>query len=148
MADDERTDDQEEPTVEVEMETAGGEVLSTTYFTSDEVQHADATQYHLHGAFAYALIVEKGPRAGMAFVLAAGKTTIGRDPECSIFLDDITVSRRHATVNVDASGISIEDRGSTNGTFVAGQSIVTSDLRAGNEIVLGKFHLLVVEGDG
>ena len=139
--------DRHEPTEEVEV---AGAVAPppTVYFTTDEVQHADTTEYHLHGAFAYALVVEKGPRAGMAFVLGRGKTTIGRDPECSIFLDDITVSRLHATVVVDPSGISIEDHGSTNGTYVGTDSIVKAELHAGDEIILGKFHLLVVEGDG
>ncbi len=125
-----------------------GRSPTISYFTPEEVQHADTTEYHLHGAFRYALVVKRGPRAGMAFVLPSGSTQVGRDAECSMFLDDITVSRHHATFHLDEQRLTVVDHGSTNGTVVNGSAVENAELVAGDELILGKFHLMVVEGDG
>ena len=102
----------------------------------------------LEGAFKFALVVERGPRAGLAFILAPGKTTIGRSTEANIFFDDVTVSRKHAVISADGDALAIEDEGSLNGTYVNGERVDSADLKPGDEVMVGKYHLVVARGDG
>lgn len=88
-----------------------------------------------------ALVVSKGPDAGERFVLAGEIVTIGRDPASDIFLNDITVSRRHARIDRTDSGFVLGDVGSLNGTYVNGERIETHHLSAGDEVQIGKFRL-------
>ncbi len=99
------------------------------------------------GAFRYALVVERGPRAGMTFVLGEGDTAVGRAEDCDIFLGDVTVSRHHVTFTVGAQGLTMRDEGSTNGTYVNLERHDSASLQPGDEVIIGKFHLVVVEGD-
>ena len=82
-----------------------------------------------------------GGRAGEIFALADSPTVIGRSPECGVFLDDVTVSRKHAVFTQDGERWKLEDQGSLNGTFVnreRADSVVLSD---GDEIQIGKYRL-------
>jgi len=99
------------------------------------------------GVEGFALVVERGPRAGMTFVLAADITTVGRHPDSDIFLDDITVSRHHCRFVVSSDTLTVEDSGSTNGTYVNGSRVDRAELQAGDEVIVGKYHLLVAAGD-
>jgi len=99
------------------------------------------------GAFGWALVVERGPRAGLSFVLGEGETTAGRDPESDIFLEDITVSRRHCKFVVEADVLRVVDMGSTNGTYVNGERRDDATLKTSDEVIVGKFHLIVARGD-
>ena len=99
------------------------------------------------GAFGWALTVETGPQAGLTYVLGPGETLVGRGGDCDIFLGDVTVSRHHAKLSVEDDALSIEDLGSTNGTYVNGSRADASDLDAGDELIVGKFHLIVARGD-
>jgi pSer/pThr/pTyr-binding forkhead associated (FHA) protein len=99
------------------------------------------------GVAGYALVVERGPRAGLTWLLEPGTTSIGRGADQDIFLDDVTVSRRHAEITV-GDGASIKDAGSTNGIYVNGERLDESRLTAGDEIMIGKYHLMLVRGDG
>jgi len=99
------------------------------------------------GSFRYALVVERGPRAGLTYVLGAGSTVAGRADGVAIFLGDVTVSRRHARFTVDDAGLRVEDLGSTNGTYVNMQRLDTAQLSPGDEVIIGKFHLVVARGD-
>jgi pSer/pThr/pTyr-binding forkhead associated (FHA) protein len=99
------------------------------------------------GAFRYALIVEEGPRAGLTYVLGDGETTAGRSDEADIFLGDVTVSRNHAKFTVDPSGLRVEDLGSTNGIYVNLNRLDASPLVPGDQVIIGKYHLLVAGGD-
>lgn len=101
---------------------------------------------HLEGISGHALIVERGPRAGMTFILANGVTTVGRHPESDIFLDDVTVSRHHCRFSAVGGALSIEDSGSTNGTYVNDERIDSAELRPGDELLIGRFHMIVVKG--
>ncbi|MBT8198053.1 MAG: FHA domain-containing protein [Acidimicrobiia bacterium] len=102
----------------------------------------------LAGAFRYALTVAGGPIAGLSFVLADGTTTIGRSPDNGIVLEDVTVSRHHAVAHLDSNGLTVEDSGSTNGTYVNGERIEgNAILQPGDEVFVGKFHLVVESGD-
>ena len=100
------------------------------------------------GAFRYALVIERGPRAGLAHVLGEGETLAGRSDDAAIFLGDVTVSRHHARFTVDGGGLVVEDLGSTNGTYVNLQRRDRAVLQPGDEVIIGKFHLIVVRGDG
>ena len=93
-----------------------------------------------------ALVVRSGGgRAGETFELSAEQTTIGRSPDCDIFLDDVTVSRRHAVVSRTNGELSIEDLGSLNGTFLNRRRIETGALTDGDELQIGKYRLTFLQ---
>ncbi|MDJ0925694.1 MAG: FHA domain-containing protein [Acidimicrobiia bacterium] len=100
----------------------------------------------VEGAFRYALVVERGPRAGLTYVLGEGETLAGRSDDVDIFLGDVTVSRHHARFSVDDAGLTVEDLRSTNGTYVNAERQDTARLQAGDEVIIGKFHLVVAGG--
>jgi len=102
----------------------------------------------VEGAFRFALVVERGPRAGLTYVLGDGETLAGRSDDVSIFLGDVTVSRHHARFTVDDDGLLVEDLRSTNGTYVNAERQDTARLRPGDEVIIGKFHLVVAGGHG
>ena len=92
------------------------------------------------------LVVKRGPNAGSKFVLEGDVTRVGRHPDSDIFLDDITVSRRHAEVRRHGEGFRLHDIGSLNGTYVNRERVEESDLRSGDEIQIGKFKLVFLTG--
>ena len=92
------------------------------------------------------LIVKRGPNAGSKFFLDADATVIGRHPDSDIFLDDITVSRRHAEIRRGAAGFEVHDVGSLNGTYVNKERVEEGELRSGDEIQIGKFKLVFLTG--
>ena len=93
------------------------------------------------------LIVTRGSNAGARFALTGDVVTIGRHPESSIFLDDITVSRRHAEIRRGDDGqYTLADVGSLNGTYLDGDRINTAALREGAQVQVGKFRLVFVIG--
>ena len=88
-----------------------------------------------------ALVVRSGGgRAGETFH-PEDRTTIGRSPDCGIFLDDVTVSRRHAVLTERDGGFFIEDQGSLNGTFVNRKRVESAQLEDGDELQIGKYRL-------
>lgn len=89
-----------------------------------------------------ALVVRSGGgRAGESFEPGPGRTLIGRSPECDIFLDDVTVSRRHAELSRDDDTFTIRDLGSLNGTFVNRRRIESATLHDDDELQIGKYRL-------
>ncbi len=93
------------------------------------------------------LRVDHGPNAGSRFLLDGDLTTVGRHPSSDIFLDDVTVSRKHAEFLRDGSAFSVRDVGSLNGTYVNRQRIDASPLATGDEVQIGKFRLVVMLGE-
>ena len=90
-----------------------------------------------------ALVVRSGGgRTGESFTIDRERTSIGRSPDCDVFLDDVTVSRRHAVVIADSRGTRIDDLGSLNGSYVNRQRIDTAQLADGDEIQIGKYRLI------
>ncbi len=93
------------------------------------------------------LVVKRGPNAGSRFQLDRDKITAGRHPESDIFLDDVTVSRRHAEFRRTGDGFEVADIGSLNGTYVNREPIEVSSLSNGDEVQIGKFRLVFLSGD-
>ena len=92
------------------------------------------------------LILHRGPGKGSRFLLM-DSSTIGRSPDSDVFLDDVTVSRKHAVVFFSKPGaFNVKDLGSLNGTYVNGQPVVDVPLSSGDEIQIGKFHMLFFGG--
>ena len=87
------------------------------------------------------LIVRRGPNTGARFLLDADITTVGRHPDADIFLDDVTVSRRHSEFLRNGSTFQIKDLGSLNGTYLRGERIDVARLEDGSEVQVGKFRL-------
>jgi len=87
------------------------------------------------------LVVRRGPNSGARFLLDADVTTVGRHPSSDIFLDDVTVSRRHAQFVRHGTVFEVKDLGSLNGTYYDGVRIDTALLTDGAEVQVGKFRL-------
>jgi pSer/pThr/pTyr-binding forkhead associated (FHA) protein len=87
------------------------------------------------------LIAHTGPNAGARFLLDSNVTTVGRHPDADIFLDDVTVSRRHVQFLKVEGGFEVTDSGSLNGTYVNGDRVDSVRLTTGNEVQIGKFRL-------
>ena len=103
------------------------------------------------------LVVQRGPNAGARFLLDSERTTAGRAADSDIFLDDVTVSRRHAEFGRVGEGYRVVDVGSLNGTYVNRQRIESAVLSSGDEVQIGKYrlvyhpsrqHLVPADGEG
>lgn len=92
------------------------------------------------------VVVKRGPNAGSKFALDSDVTHAGRHPDSDIFLDDITVSRRHAEVVRSGDGYLIRDVGSLNGTYLNRERIEEASLANGDELQIGKFRLVFFSG--
>jgi pSer/pThr/pTyr-binding forkhead associated (FHA) protein len=88
------------------------------------------------------LVVQRGPNAGSRFLLDKDLTTVGRHPDSEIFLDDVTVSRRHAEFSREGGGFVVRDVGSLNGTYLNRERIESARVGSGDEVQVGKFRLL------
>ena len=88
------------------------------------------------------LIVLRGPNTGARFLLDDAEITSGRHPDSDIFLDDVTVSRKHALFVRGAEGYVVRDAGSLNGTYVNRERIDEAQLNTGDEVQIGKFRLV------
>ena len=92
------------------------------------------------------LVVQRGPSAGSRFLLDTEIVTAGRHPDSEIFLDDVTVSRRHAEFRRQPDGFHVSDVGSLNGTYVNRDRIDDVLLQGGDEVQIGKFRLVFFTG--
>jgi pSer/pThr/pTyr-binding forkhead associated (FHA) protein len=88
------------------------------------------------------LVVKRGPNAGSRFLLDRDVTTAGRHPDSDIFLDDVTVSRRHVEFRRESGGFSVHDVGSLNGTYLNRERIDSAVLSSSDEVQIGKFRLV------
>jgi pSer/pThr/pTyr-binding forkhead associated (FHA) protein len=124
------------------LEHEGSDVEHTLSYTPDEVVEASGSG--IEGIEGPALVVRSGGgRSGEVFALREGSTTIGRSPDCDVFFDDVTVSRRHAVVVEKDGSFVLEDLGSLNGTFlnrsrIEEQAPLTDD----DEVQIGKYRLV------
>ena len=94
------------------------------------------------------LIVTRGFDSGVRYELDKPTTTVGRSSRCDILLDDITVSRQHATFTLDSGGVVITDHDSLNGTYV-NRALINGPalLKQGDEVQIGKFRMVLLVGD-
>ena len=117
----------------------------TQAMTPEEIAEASIAEL-ADGMEGPALVVRAGGgRAGESFHPNSERTTIGRSPDCDIFLDDVTVSRRHAVLVRDSDGFRIEDEGSLNGTYLNRRRIDSARLENGDELQIGKYKLTFLE---
>jgi pSer/pThr/pTyr-binding forkhead associated (FHA) protein len=118
----------------------------TTMALTPEELEGDNSPLEDLGIGGPALVVRSGGgRAGEHFVPQDETTTIGRSPDCDIFLDDVTVSRQHAVLRRNGDAFVIEDQGSLNGTFVNRQRIESAELSDGDEVQVGKYRLTFLQ---
>jgi pSer/pThr/pTyr-binding forkhead associated (FHA) protein len=119
---------------------------TTMTFTPEETTDDDSlalADIRIEGP---ALVVRSGGgRAGETFPLEGDRTSLGRAPECEIFLDDVTVSRHHAVIRRGADGFTIDDEGSLNGTYVNRRRVETAKLEDGDEVQIGKYKITFLE---
>ena len=92
------------------------------------------------------LVVKRGPNAGSRFLLDQATTSAGRHPDSDIFLDDVTVSRRHAEFRTEGESFTVVDVGSLNGTYVNREPVDSANLANGDEVQIGKFRLVFLTG--
>ena len=92
------------------------------------------------------LVVKRGPNAGSRFLLDQAITSAGRHPDSDIFLDDVTVSRRHAEFRLEGNEFHVVDVGSLNGTYVNREPVDSAVLANGDEVQIGKFRLVFLTG--
>ena len=116
--------------VEIEDETGEVEVLPL-----DELEAGQAL-----------LVVKRGPGAGSRFLIDKDVVVCGRHPESDVFLDDITVSRKHMELRRKDRTFSVHDMGSLNGTYVGRNRVENTQLAAGDEVQVGKFKLVFFSG--
>jgi len=108
---------------------------------------ADAAAVDALPAGSALLVVQRGPGAGSRYLLDTDLSTVGRHPESDIFLDDITVSRRHVEFRRQDSRFRVHDVGSLNGTYLNGDRVDDAELQNGDEVRIGKFRLIFFASD-
>lgn len=94
------------------------------------------------------LVVTRGPDAGSRHALVTGEVRIGRHPDAHIFLDDVTVSRRHALLTVVDGTVVLTDQASLNGTYVGGERVDSRVLGHGDDVQIGRFRFTLLLPDG
>jgi pSer/pThr/pTyr-binding forkhead associated (FHA) protein len=135
-----------------------GETTATITFGAPAKEHERAEERSLNDADAAAvdalpagsalLVVQRGPSAGSRFLLDTDVVSAGRHPDSEIFLDDVTVSRRHAEFRRGSDGYSVADVGSLNGTYVNRDRIDEVTLQGGDEVQIGKYRLVYFASHG
>jgi pSer/pThr/pTyr-binding forkhead associated (FHA) protein len=108
---------------------------------------ADAAAVDALPAGSALLVVQRGAGAGSRYLLDRELSTVGRHPESEIFLDDITVSRRHVEFRRTGEGFRVHDVGSLNGTYLNGDRVDDALLQNGDEVRIGKFRLIFFASD-
>lgn len=123
---------QDDPTLSLTPVEAEDEAQDEFPFPHDELEPGQGL-----------LLVKRGPNAGSTFLLERDVTSVGRAPESDVFLDDVTVSRKHAQIVRRADGsFSVSDVGSLNGTYVNGEQVDETRLATGDEVQIGMFKLM------
>ena len=99
----------------------------------------------MNGSATNAMVfIHRGPARGARFLITEEGASIGRAPSSDIFLDDVTVSRSHATIEKSDSGFIFTDAGSLNGSYINNVQTSSHHLVTGDEIQIGKFHMLFI----
>ncbi len=112
-----------------------------TYTPEDVTEGGAAALQELAGKGPALVVRSGGGRAGESFFPSGERTLVGRSPECDIFLDDVTVSRRHAEITRSGDRFTITDLNSLNGTFVNRRRVESAQLEDGDEVQIGKYRM-------
>ena len=131
-----------ESTATVSLGPAGAEAADGDRLDKPELSAADAAAVEALPGGSALLVVQRGPSAGSRFLLDTDEVSAGRHPSSDIFLDDVTVSRRHAVFHRTPEGYRVRDVGSLNGTYVNRDRIDEALLTGGDEVQIGKFRLV------
>ena len=130
----------------LKQEDAGEQTLT---YTPEEMAEDPSAVLRDPSVKGPALVVRSGGgRAGETFFPSGDRTLVGRSPDCDVFLDDVTVSRKHAELVQDGERFTIKDLGSLNGTFVNRRRIETdeTEIQDDDEIQIGKYRLTFLRG--
>jgi pSer/pThr/pTyr-binding forkhead associated (FHA) protein len=140
----------------VGVEAPGPDEATATISIGTSPEKADTSDRHLSPVDAAAvdalptgsamLVVQKGPSAGSRFLLDQDEVTAGRHNDSEIFLDDVTVSRRHAVFTREGGEFTVADAGSLNGTYVNRDRIDKVVLKDSDEVQIGKYRLVFFSG--
>jgi len=122
---------QDETTLTLTPIETEGDTTTEFPFPEDELEPGQAL-----------LLVKHGPNAGSTFLVQGDSTSIGRNPKSDVFLDDVTVSRKHAELRRAADVFTIHDLGSLNGTYVNRERVEMTTLASSDKIQIGKFKLV------
>ena len=122
-----------------------GEDFVSKMYPSGEISPEEQEAINALPSGSALLVVRRGPNAGARFLLDADVTSAGRHPNADIFLDDVTVSRRHAEFTRRGTAFEVRDLGSLNGTYVNRRRIESHKLEDGDEIQVGKYKLSYLE---
>jgi hypothetical protein len=126
----------------------GAEVEATASFSPVEGTQQVAEADPLAGVKGPTLVLQKGHGAGEKFLIDRSRLCVGRDPSSDIFLNDVTVSRNHAVIEVVGDEIMIRDSGSLNGTYVNDQLVESAALEDGDMVQIGTFCMAFVGKKG
>jgi pSer/pThr/pTyr-binding forkhead associated (FHA) protein len=127
---------QEETTIGITPVELDAEGTDEFPFPADELQPGQGL-----------LLVKHGPNAGSTFLLDESTTTVGRNTDSDVFLDDVTVSRKHAEFRRQDDGFYVHDLGSLNGTYVNRERVDVTKLASHDEVQIGKFKLVFFAGE-
>lgn len=132
------------------LEHRSGEDSTITFHADTALEGADEVGVDLNElpSGVGALVVKRGRNAGSRYVLDGEVTTAGRHPESDIFLDDVTVSRRHVEIRRSGADYVVRDAGSLNGTYLNRNRVDEAPLRDGDELQIGSFKLVFLHGGG
>ena len=139
---DEREDPQVPEPTTMRLQAVQGETVEQVPETDHVLTKADLATVEALRPGTALLVVLRGPNTGARFLLDDDEVMSGRHPDSDIFLDDVTVSRKHAVFTRTGSGIVVRDVGSLNGTYVNRELVDEATLKTGDEVQIGKFRLV------
>ena len=131
-----------EPTTMRLRAVEGTEPVETVHESDHVLTKADLATVEALRPGTALLVVLRGPNTGARFLLDDAEVTTGRHPDSDIFLDDVTVSRKHAVFVQENDGYAVRDVGSLNGTYVNRELVDEAALTTGDEVQIGKFRLV------
>ena len=127
-----------------ENNTSPAGVLDDYLLSLSEQDRAVIATIQSSGGVKAMFLINRGESKGARFLITHEGATIGRSSSSGVFLDDVTVSRAHAVVEKKGTAFVLRDSGSLNGTYVNNESVSEISLKTGDQIQIGKFHLLFV----
>jgi len=127
-----------------ENSTSPAGVLDDYLSSLSEQDRAVIATIQSSGGVKAMFLINRGESKGARFLITHEGATIGRSSSSGVFLDDVTVSRAHAVVEKKGTAFVLRDSGSLNGTYVNNESVSEISLKTGDQIQIGKFHLLFV----